>query len=87
MIYDISHIENDRVVNKSDDIEKFRTKEGVNSFDFTDVVFKCEIAFSDILSDNIFNKVFFNKAVFEATVYFEDIKFSVCTIPESRTFI
>jgi hypothetical protein len=41
---------NDKVVNKPEDIENFRTEKGKNIFDFTGVKFKCAMDFRGYFS-------------------------------------
>jgi len=72
----------DRVVEKPSDIEKFRLKEGEDSFDFSGVTFKCEMDFSGwVFTKAIFNRVLFkkninlNKAQFSEDAYFTETQF------------
>ena len=54
----------DRIVEKPSDIEKFRLKEGENSFDFTGVTFQCRMNFSGMaFTDVLFENVVFEKDV------------------------
>ncbi|MGM0641999.1 MAG: pentapeptide repeat-containing protein [Thermotogota bacterium] len=71
---------NDRVVYKPEDIEKFRKEKGEYSFDFTGVTFICEVDFPDYFSrynqENKFEEgTSFERAVFERKVSFRNTQF------------
>lgn len=59
----------ERVVNKPEDIENFNI--GENSYDFTKVIFKCEI----LIVNKQFNQLIFDEAKFEFDIVFKNVGF------------
>ena len=60
-----------KVIDSLEQIERFRRhSDGKNSFDFTGVIFSCEIDFQSILNGEPFESVIFKEAVFKEDVFF-----------------
>ena len=62
-----------KIVQKPEEIEKFKKED--DFYDFTDVIFYCEIEFSKVLEENTFYNVSFKNAVFKEEVCFKYLKF------------
>jgi uncharacterized protein YjbI with pentapeptide repeats len=77
---------NHKTIYLPNDIEKFRTKDGENSFDFTDVVFECEIDFQVILFHNKFDNVCFRNSIFKNNVSFTKTVFKHAASFEKSMF-
>ncbi len=78
----------DRIVNKPEDIYNFLSEEGrKNCFDFSSVTFKCKIDFGNLIKNNLFNEVTFKNAIFEKDVVFKNLIFAGLLSFEQTHFI